>query len=285
MYQALVKNEVTLCLLRSEYEYPIGVFKHHDALYYPSEEAVFIVTKDAYPDTSEVSIWWPEQVRLLGTLTLSIPEGGGRVTFEPWNRGEAIPELPTSSDLSSDNIISVCLDFAMRLRASIEDTHSNPYILRKKCRSDSDVEYKLFENIDLEWALLMRGLYTLLKSQLLISSKPGLFMEEAFMNLQISLEAALQIICDHLSSTGTQKANKQDAYNYIRLNFELGDPLIKVLERQKESWIQTKHPRNPFVEDYVPWLWADDVYEPYEFLISIYRHIVLDEPGRSSMLL
>jgi len=284
MYLPSEDNAVWVRLLRPGFEYPTHGFKHHDALYYPSEEVVFLVTKRkppyGYNVFTEVAIWMPEEIRLLGTLALSIPEGGGRVTFAPWH-SSVIPEIPIDSDLSSDNIIASCLEFAIQLHASSEDANRSPYILREVNRSDPDVEYNLFENIDLEWGLLLRGLYTLLKSQLLIHAN---FMEEAFVNLQISREAAFQIIREHLEYTGNPNPSQRDVYNYIRLNFQMGEPLVKDLEMQHDSWLETKHPLSPFGAGWASSLMADDVFEPYDPLISIYRHIVLDEPGRSSML-
>ncbi len=278
-------SAVCVRLLRPGFEYPARVFKHHDTLYYPSEDAVFLVTKRQSSNCgsdvfTEVAIWKPEEIRLLGTLTLSIPEGGGRVTFAPWYFS-LIPEIPIDSDLSSDNIIAACLEFAIQLYASNEYANRSPYILREVNRSDPDVEYNLFENIDLEDGLLLRGLYALLKSQLLIHAN---FMEEAFMNLQISREAAFQIIRQHLQYIGNPKPSQRDICNYIRLNFQMGEPLVKDLEMQHESWLETKHPLSPFGAGWTSSLMADDVFEPYDPLISIYRHIVLDEPGRSSML-
>ena len=90
MYLPSEDNTICVRLLRPGFEYPTGVFKHHDALYYPSEDAVFLVTKrrsSNYGDDvyTEIAIWDPDEIRLLGTLTLSIPEGGGWITFAPWH--------------------------------------------------------------------------------------------------------------------------------------------------------------------------------------------------------
>jgi hypothetical protein len=277
------EDRVWIHLLKPGEEYPSDCFKHRDALYYPSEEVVFIATKETSYHVSEVAIWRSAEVRLLGTLALSIPEGGRRVTFIPWG-GDYVPELTSNSDLSSKNVIHLCAEFAKRLRVLHEESNQKPYVLFNAQRSDTTTEHQLYENIDLEWGLLMRGLYTLLKSQIIIHTDLYICMEEAFMNLQISREAAIQIICEHLRCTGNPKATTRDVYDYIRSNFVLGAELAQDLELQNESWIETKHPRNPFAEDYAPWLIADDVFEPYDALISIYRHIVLGEPGGSSML-
>ena len=62
------------------------------------------------------------------------------------------------------------------------------------------------------------------------------------------------------------------------------EDIVEYLEEQHEKWIETKHPLNVCGAAWAPSLWADDIFETYECLISIYRHIVLGEPGRSSLL-
>ena len=286
MYLPSEDNVVCIRLLRSGFEYPTGVFKHRDALYYPSEDAVFLVTKrqsSNYGDDvyTEVAIWSPDEIRLLGTLTLSVPEGGGMVVFAPWHVS-LLPHVPLSSDLSSDSIIESCLEAAIALRVEHEQSNRNTYILHTVNRSDPNVEKDLFENIDVRDGILMRGLYTLIKSQLLMHAYD--FMEEAFMNLQVSREATLQIIREHLHFLGNPNPSYRDAHDYIRTNFQMGESLVEYLELQHEKWIETKHPMSVYGTGWAPSLQAEDIYETYECLISIYRHIVLGEPGRSSLL-
>lgn len=280
-------NAVWVRLLRPGFEYPTHFFKHHDALYYPSEDAVFLVTKRqssnyGYNVLTEVAIWWLEEIRLLGTLTLSVPEGGGSVVFAPWY-SSVLSHIPLSADLASDSTIASCLEFAIRLRAESEQENRIPYSLRTVYRSDPDVENDLFENIDPTDGLLMRGLYTLIKSQLLIHAALD-FMEEAFINLQISREAALQIIREHLHFLGNPNPGYRDVHNYILSNFQMGEPLVEYLIMQHELWIETKHAISVYGSEWAPSLTVEDIYETYECLISIYRHIVLGEPGRSSLL-
>ncbi len=64
----------------------------------------------------------------------------------------------------------------------------------------------------------------------------------------------------------------------------MGEQLVEYLEEQHEKWVETKHPMSFYGSEWSPSLWADDVFETYECLISIYRHIVLGEPGGSSSL-
>ena len=208
-------NSIHLRLLRPGFEYPSEPFKHHDGLYYPSEDAVFIVTKRQphnYQEDvfTEIAIWQPEEIRLLGTLTLSVPGGGTRNIFVPW-AGKLHSQIPLTADLSSESIISLCLKSAIETRAENEQLHGipigifagieqfkgKPYVFRTVDRSNLDIERTIFDNIDPTDGLLIRGLYTLIKSLHLCFSSYD-FMEESFINLQISLEAALERIREHL---------------------------------------------------------------------------------------
>ena len=106
---ALEDNAIFIRLLRVGFEYPEQGFKHHDALYYPSEDATFIVTKYqpsnyGSPVVTEVAIWMLEEIRLLGVLMLSVPEDGGMVVFAPWHCSVA-SNIPFSADLSPDSNI------------------------------------------------------------------------------------------------------------------------------------------------------------------------------------
>ena len=287
MYLPSEDNAVCIRLLSPEFEYPVHSFKHHDALYYPSEDAVFLVTKrqsSNYGDDvyTEVAIWNPDEIQLLGTLTLSVPEGGGIVVFAPWHVS-LLPHISLNSDLSSDSIIEPCLEAAITLRDENEQANRNKYTLRTVIRSEPNIEKDLFDNIDLRDSILMRGLYTLIKSSLLMHVYNS--MEEAFMNLQISREAALQIIRERLRFSGNPNPSYRDAHGYIRSNFQMGESLVEYLELQHEKWIETKHPMSVYGAEWAPSLMGDDIYETYECLISIYRHIVLGEPGGSSSLL
>ncbi len=291
MYLPSEYNSVQVRLLRPGYEYPADSFKHHDALYYPSEDVVFIATKISsdYNDDifTEIAIWTPDEIRLLGTLTLSVPENAGWVSYTPWDSSSPVPHIPPNANLSSDDTILSCLEWALGLRSQKEETSRIPYVLRSQRslpRSDSQTENAIFENIDLTNSLLMRGLYTLMKCPLLIQaySDYPMFMEEAFIDLQISSEAAIEIIRERLHTGGNLHPSKKDVYDYIHSYFDQKSLWVEYLEEQYEKWIETKHPLSRYGSEWAPSLVAEDVFETYGTLISIYRHIVLGEPGGSS---
>lgn len=296
MYTRESQNNVLFRLLLPECAYLPDCFKRHDALYYPSEDVVFIVTKQQhskYLDNvyTEIAVWNPGEIRLLGALTLSVPEGGGVIVFVPFLRpiDLSIISIPFSADLSSDTTISSCLEFANRFLTPYADSDRILYELSAVTCSASNVVNALFDNIDPSDGILMRGLYTLMKSQLLVHKSQDLlchnfFMEEAFINLQVSREAALQKIRERLHSLGNPNPSYRDAHNYIRSNFQMGKALAKYFEMQHESWIEAKHPISVYGTEWAPTLSVDDIYATYGPLVSVYRHIILGEPGRSSML-
>jgi len=286
-----VNNSVRVRLFRPGYEYPDNSFKHRDALYYPSKNIVFIATKQSSSHLddvfTEVATWEPDEIRLLGTLTLSVPENGGWVCYCPWDYSFPVPNVSVTANLSSDDIILSCLDFARGLLAQKEESIRSSYVLRSQQslpRSDAKTEKELFENIDPSNSLLIRGLYHLVKCPLLISTYPDypMFMEEAFINLQISTEAAIQIIRERLRAGGNSHPSKKDVFEYINSNFPPYESLSEYFEEQYEKWIETKHPVSVYGSGWAPSLFAEDIYETYDALISFYRHIVLGEPGGSS---
>lgn len=289
-------SSVKVRLLRPGYEYPEKVFKHRDALYYPSKDIVFIATKPSliHEDDgvyTEVAIWEPDEIRLLGTLTLSVPENGGWVAYFPWDFSfssiPTIPKIPVTVDLASDKAISACLRYARCLLENSSEKSRSSYVLRSQQslpRSDTKTENALFENIDPSNSLLIRGLYHLIKCPLLISAYPDypMFMEEAFINLQISTEAAIQIIREKLRLEGNPRPSKEEVFEYINSHFTQNVSWVEYLEEQYEKWIETKHPVSNYGTGWAPSLFSEDITETYDMLISIFRHIVLGEVGGSS---
>jgi hypothetical protein len=215
-------------------EYVVPSFYHRDAVYSADPEIVYTATRqsdDSIGDVyTEVATLVPEEVRLCAAIGLSVAEGRGMVGFVPTQVYDRI-DLTVRTDLRDPAVRARCNDHALELLAS-QKVFSGPYRLRSATRSDPDIELALFKAIDLKDGVLIRGLYTLLKSQALMRSDLFLFMEEAFINLQISREAALLMIRQHLTYLGRTNASYKDAHDYIRTNFVLGEFLAGFFEEQ-----------------------------------------------------
>jgi len=280
-------NCICIHALQPRFEYISQHFKHYDAIYYPSRDIVFLATKKrsiseyGYDVYTEASLWTLQEIQLLAALTLSVPEDQGQLVFAPWYC-DKLPNIPVTADLSSPTIVQLCKEFAIALANEHKLVEGNSYALFNLDCLDNNVTNALFTNIDLTNGVLIRGLYCLLKSELLRQVE-HYFMEEVFFDLQISREAALQLILERLRALGNSNPNYADAHNYIRSNFLMGEGLTDYLEEQHELWIEAKHPISRYGAQWAPGLTSDDVYETYGCLISIYRHLILNEPGRSSL--
>ena len=101
------------------------------------------------------------------------------------------------------------------------------------------------------------------------------------MNLQISREAALHLIREKLQYLGNNNPSFADAHDYVRQHFAFGEYLEEFFKKQHELWVTTKHAASS-LGGWAPSISADDFYETYECLVSVYRHILLGEEGRSS---
>lgn len=266
-------------------EYVAPGFFHRDAVYSADPAVVFAATRqreESMGDVcTEVATLAPEEVRLCATMTLSVPEGAGMVRFVPTHICDKI-NLAGRADLRDPAVLAQCGDHALELLAAHKPTIVGPYRLKSADRSDPETELALYKAIDLQDGVLIRGLYTLIKGQGLMGSDLFIFMEEAFMNLQISREAALQLVRDHLRYLGNANPSYADAHDHVRKHFDYGDHLARFLEEQHELWVETKHPCSSVGAEWAPSISADDFYDAYGCLISLYRHILLGEEGRSS---
>ncbi|GMW05076.1 MAG: hypothetical protein AMXMBFR85_10570 [Dehalococcoides mccartyi] len=241
---------------------------------------VFIATKNNarfYKSVfSEVCIWNPAEIRLLGAISLSrhLP------AFCPWHKFN-VSYASSSTDLSSDDAISHCIEEALNF---IDNQGVNNFTKYKLSIPDSiedettqRYEKKIYNSIKISDNLLLRGIYTLLKARLCVSTPPYAFMEEAFMNLRIAGEAAMECIKQHLSYQGNSNPSMPNVYEYIKQHAAHGDCLTSYLEELHESWIMTKHPSSKFGEFWAPSLSADDVYEQFDIISVLYKHILLSE--------
>jgi hypothetical protein len=216
----------------------------------------------------------PAEVRLLASLALSTPEGVGRLSFVPSERErvlELLDDVHLSDPLSLDSLRSA----AEQLCLSVVPPNEL-YEMRSDSIDRSDQVARL-EAIQYSNSVLMRGLYCMLKSTHLFVTR--MFGEEAFMNIQITREAALELVRDRI---GGQSVGYAAAHSYIRSNFKHGDSLAEFIEDQHDRWVATRHPRSRHGEFWTPPLMVDDYFETHGAVVSLFRHLLLKEPGRNT---
>jgi hypothetical protein len=224
-------------------------------------------------------VWlYPEEVRLLATLALAIPEGRGSLRFAPLDR--VALDWSHSRPLSSDDLIGVASAHAQDLAAK---HGSAPIELGAWEAASDEWQLRVFEAIDLSDELLIRGLHCLLKANRLAGDRE--LSAEGYMNVSISREAALELVRRRLQAQGHSSPSFRDAHEYVTNNFRLGDHLANQLSYQHDLWVETKHPNSSFGPVWMPQLMADDLYETYEGLVSVYRHLLSGEDGRATAYL
>lgn len=263
---------------QSDVEYSFDEFIHPDALYLADEQYVVTIVK---ADPKHVGEYWPQlhwilpaEVRLLASIALALPEGRGALSFHPYPSSDRL-SLPLALDLSRGDVVE-------HLRKKAQSASRDLFALRGADHILGD-RRALFQNITVDDGILVRGLYCLLKSRHLMSHQQ--FAEEAFMNVQIAREAALELIRETMVKDGESLPSYAAAHDYIRVRFLLGGYLADYLEDQHNRWIYTRHPRSRHGTFWNPPLLADDFYETYEALVSVFRHLLLGEPGRITALL
>lgn len=258
-----------------------------DCVYLPSERTVFTVVKQ---DASDLSSGWadrpwayPMEVRLLAAIALSVPEGCGSLAFAPIGPHKVL-DLPYDAPLDSDEALEHVSTHARDWTAEV---FGDPpvYALRDAEYSGGDFQQRLYAGIDPTRALLIRSLYALLKSQHMARYADGVFFEEATMNVQIAREGAIQLLSDLIGKPGRKRPSEKDVFAYLRSNFRAGEALAAFLEQQRQVWTKMKHPRSNLGVFWAPPLEADDFFETYEAVVSMFRHIVTGEPGREDSCL
>jgi hypothetical protein len=267
--------------------YPHGWFLSREGVYVATEDVVFTAYKRKIRRRrslkSDYAWVEPEEIRILAAVALSVPEGRGAAGFAPhW--GYRIVDLPKPLRLAGSACTSRLIDAAVSHAREVYGSEVG-YELRNVESSGVAFQQDLFASIDPRDQLLIRGLYTLLKSWHLARLPNGSFLEEALMNLQISREAALEILREVLLSKGLSNPSFKDAHDYLHRNFIKGKYLARAFSDLHHLWVWTKHPNSAVGPFWSPPMMADDVFHTYGALVSVYRHILTGEPGRVSACL
>lgn len=265
------ESGIFLRVLNPGTPYRLEEFRHRNAVYVAKKDCVFIVVRQSQGNQngshSELAWLYPEEVRLLGTIALSIAEDQGMIFLVPGER-EALDIAPRAP-LYLPIVLSAAEKRARSILAS--RCSGARYELYSWQGHEEDLDNALFEAIDPSDELMIRGLYCLLKSARLMHERD--FGEEAVMNVQIAREASLEVIREHLLAEGNPSPSFRDAHRYISENFETG--LADFFERQHDLWVTMKHPNSAFGPIWLPPLMAEDFYGSYKSLVAIYRHLLV----------
>jgi hypothetical protein len=122
---------------------------------------------------------------------------------------------------------------------------------------------------------LVRGLVCLLKSQMLFDHWQ--FGEEAALAVFTAMESALSALRGRIAAHTQSSASFEDVYRVIESRVRYGAALSDYFKSCWDKRIILAHPENRFGADPIPFLYADDFYETYAALVSMYRLLLIAE--------
>lgn len=254
--------------------YPRVTFHHRNALYRATESLVYSVVLSEPPNEYGYNeLAWANigEIRLWGALAFAIAEGRGFYSFHPSEeRNEA--ELSGGSIWAENLDVAAADRYAQRLASRMpKQQHELHWVA-----PDAGEIAALYDALLQADNVLLRGVNCYLKSHILW--RHPLFMEEMGINLYIALEAGLATLRRRFSAQAGRDVSYRDVHDHIRKTFTYGDALVDYWEDCRDDrhivihpdcdlGAEVMHPRN-----------ADDIYELFDPMLSLYRYILLGKP-------
>ena len=138
---------------------------------------------------------------------------------------------------------------------------------------DQDLARRLFDAMDAEDILVVRGLATYIKAAMLHFHFQ--FFEEALNTLYISLECSFQMVLLALEEGGKQSPSAKDAANYIHDALHDTYRVERYFEEDYETRIMSFHPVSRYGNSPYPPMSADDYYNLFEELQEVYQYLLI----------
>ena len=266
-----------------------------DSIVYFGNDISFILTPldDVESDYSGVAWLTLNEIRLLSSMLLSIDDGMLLLHPHPHLHYIRINNEVGVSDIL--DLLCSHLFQAIAVTDSYEEIRGhrflvqNPYNFhrsvdlpvvgeqryrnRNNC-INSETLLKLHAQIDITDKLMMRALATLLRSSLLMCY-PHL-LEEAINSTFISLDASFSMVQRRLRELGNPSPSSKDASEFISNVFNTEGP-EKYFQCYYESRIMAFHPSSRFGEFAHSPVEADDCYDLFDSLVSVYRYLICDD--------
>ncbi len=235
----------------------------------------------------------PTETKLYGALMLSVDRDISYASFYPYPY--TLPVRCTSSITNTQWLMdTVKKELAVKLVENdiVHPGCSSPAKNAYKCAADiampkiadgadydfrsTGIDYELatniYNNIDINDSLVIRGIYTLIKSSMLRSHYQ--FLEEAIYSLFITMEVSFRLVLRELKKQGVNNPTSQDAMNFIHDAFYDINRVDKYFEEYYEGRIMSFHPESRFgVHPHAP-LAVDDCYDLFDDMIEIYAFLI-----------
>lgn len=272
--------------------YPSEGFRHPEACFFVDEPLIFSAVRfnpvrlsDYHPQREWIS---PPEVRLLASMSLAIPEGSGVVYGYPDPVGYRI-DGGAPDDITGEEFITQARE---ELRRELKARDSGfwttvpvppvfggpPYDFNSPAWQHSE-QNDIFNAIDLEDHLLIRGLGALLKGWML--NRHHLFHTEACISLHIAMEASRDIILRKLRASVSNPSDV-DAANYLARAFGEPESTEHYFAGFYEDRIKSVHPASRYGTYPEPPLAADDFFDLYHSLQAVFKFLVTGKVANGS---
>lgn len=137
---------------------------------------------------------------------------------------------------------------------------------------DYQLARTLYSAIDINDALVIRGLTTLIKAAMLHFHNQ--FFEAAIYSLFISMEVSFRLVIRALKAKGITEPTSKDAMTYVHDAFYDINRVDKYFEEYYEGRVMTFHPESRYgVYPHAP-LAADDYYFLYNDMLEVYAFLI-----------
>ena len=278
-------------------QYPEGRLFTPNSFFSADKDLVFSVTYGGSwqaldEDVAYSEFDWasPEELRLLGSILLCEKRDEALVRF--------YPVIYYSPRIDAKNLDLSNHDTAIAVKELLLETSHNPrsqsgdnilsecvigdYPLVSQDRYNLDRLSLFWNRISVDNYVLMRGIYSLIKSEMLACHTE--FWEEAIIVSYIALDASFHLVRRELTSNGTEDPTANDAarwlYDHFDKPFGLPEPTIeKYFQEFYEDRIKTLHPANRFGESPYSPIMHDDFSHLRRALREIFAYLVSGEHG------
>ncbi len=262
-------------VLDAKGSYPDFTFVRPDAIFSATPSLVYTVTPseptNEYEWTTELQ--WADigEIRFWGALAFGIPEGQGVFSFYPTGEGYEYPRTLWTECLSAD-LAARC---AHRLAAAgPPQTHRLHW--HRPVPQEISALYDALLQAD---KVLLRGVNCYLKAHMLW--KHAWFAEEMGTNLYIAVEAGLATLRRRFSAQQGRDVSYREVKEHLRMTFTCGDALVEYWEECRDDRNIVMHPDCDLGPEVMHPPYADDIWELFDPMLSLYRYILIGKPRPS----
>jgi len=282
--------------------YPASSLYFEDAVYFSDKELSFSIcrykkaTRGADDESySEVEWLNPTEACLYGALMMAVDRGESFTSFYPYPSPE--PLYYPIETLSEEWLRDFVKPYLLEKLTAPDILHpSYQYPARNVYQQSTDIplppiaggiendlkatgiDYELareiYHSIDINDALVIRGINCLIKASMLRHHHQ--FMEAALHSLFISMEVSYRLVVRALKTKGISNPSSQDAMTYILDAFYETGRTENYFALYYKGRIRTFHPENRFgVDPHTP-LEVDDYFDLFIDMLEVYAFLICD---------